>query len=265
MEDPQHVLIDESRIHEISEYIHPAAVSDHPLSDVVEYELMANSVNYCYWYGRHDVRPTGGGATTMHNALAEAWAHYPEAWQRDARFAYFKSKLVLGRYPLLEQRLKHLEEVRLQPSFGQSLLQEIESVSFDVDSWMTELSMSMPGFASDIFLKRACLMFVNIYRSTGVAKDQIERLPIPADYQVPKMLRKLGVLEYSPELTTHIENHELIPAGSLMECEIRAASILACEKLARAADCMMCDVDTFLWIRRKQSDMPFHLTITTDY
>ena len=62
-----------------------------------------------------------------------------------------------------------------------------------------------------------------------------------------------------------INSHTIIPAGSQMEAEIRAACEITCELLALSAGVSMCDVDTYLWLNRKQCMDAFHLTITTDY
>ena len=58
---------------------------------------------------------------------------------------------------------------------------------------------------------------------------------------------------------------ELIPSGSLTECEIRAASILTCKHMARVAGCTMCEIDSYLWLQRNKYKQPFHLTITSNY
>lgn len=269
MDSPRYVEINTKKAAEVAKQItciNGFATDSSDLARVVEYELMAAAINYCYWYGRNDVRPTGGGATEMYRALDETWAEYPDDIHASARFIYFKNKLVTGRYPLLEARLKHLTEVRDSLEFVSILCEDIERPTFQIETHITNLCVFMPGFGSDMFLKRACLFFMMLHRRTGVLPEsQLRLLPIPADYQVPKMLEWLGVLEYSDGLRFLIESHAPIPAGSLMECEIRAASILACEMLAGLSGETMCDVDDYLWSRRKSCDRPFHLTVTTDY
>ena len=49
-----------------------------------------------------------------------------------------------------------------------------------------------------------------------------------ADYRVPQVLAHEGVLVYSSELQDRLSRKEEIPFGDPDECEIRAASILAC-------------------------------------
>jgi len=57
----------------------------------------------------------------------------------------------------------------------------------------------------------------------------------------------------------------LISEGSLMECEIRAASIIACGLIADRAGCTCEVVDKYLWSRKEENLNPFHLTITSSY
>ena len=90
-------------------------------------------------------------------------------------------------------------------------------------------------------------------------------MPVPADYQIPKMLEGMGCINYNYILSEKIQNGELIPAGSIEECEIRAATMLAGKRLAELSGKTMCDIDTYLWLKRKEVDKPFHLTITTNY
>lgn len=275
---PAHVSIDYNKLAEVGNEFRRSAPKPWKFKDfsarhVIEYELMASCINYCYWYGRYDVRPTGGGATEMYKLLDDAWktysndtSTYTKGCATTLRLVYLREKLIQGRYPLLEQRIKHLDQLKGAVGFITDLAAGLGKPNFDIDTYIQRLCQTVPGFAGDIFLKRATLFFMMIQRRTKWMPDeQIRRLPIPADYQVPKMLRWMGVLKYSSELSNKVDTHELIPAGSLMECEIRAASIVACEALSAVSGKSMCEVDDYLWTHRKDCDDPFHLTITTDY
>ena len=41
--------------------------------EVILYELIANSVNYCYWYGSSNIRPNGSSSTKMYELLNKAF------------------------------------------------------------------------------------------------------------------------------------------------------------------------------------------------
>ncbi|KAJ3556504.1 hypothetical protein NM688_g1993 [Phlebia brevispora] len=52
-----------------------------------------------------------------------------------------------------------------------------------------------------------------------------------ADYRVPQILHHLRILSYPPELLKLLRSHTLLPSGSREEVSIRAASIIAVEKV----------------------------------
>jgi len=54
-----------------------------------------------------------------------------------------------------------------------------------------------------------------------------------ADYRVPQMLQRLGVLWYSPRLEGKVRRGEMLEAGSELEVEVRACSVWAVELLRR--------------------------------
>ncbi|MHA1470164.1 MAG: queuosine salvage family protein [Candidatus Asgardarchaeia archaeon] len=252
------------------------------------YELIAGSINYQYWYGVHDCRPNNAGATLMYELLDQAFAE-----ERSEIFGHdrlpnlcqdvignFVSKLTLYRFPNLTDRIRHLREIaagmgcygykslrhswRIEET-SETVVDKIKSGKIGVEKFIQLIITTYPGYGEDMFLKRIFLLGMMLYRRVQWFKDEIEKVPVPADYQIPKMLSHLGCLYYSPLLQAKISNNELIPRGSLEECEIRATSIMVCKEIAELAGCSMCDVDTYLWLRRKDCEGAFHLTATSDY
>lgn len=69
------------------------------------------------------------------------------------------------------------------------------------------------------------------------------------------MLRKLGVLELSPELCGVIDSRTDLPAGA-QETELRAAAVVACEAIVSAAAGAFnaCELDYYLWTLGKEGD-----------
>ena len=86
------------------------------------------------------------------------------------------------------------------------------------------------------FYKRAqitCSDLAEALRERGLGRfHDLDQLTLFADNLVPHVLRSLGVLSYSPDLTKRIESEELLPSGSPEEVEIRAAALHAVERLA---------------------------------
>jgi hypothetical protein len=230
---------------------------------IIQYEGFASSVNYQYWYGRADIRPNGANANKMYQLLDEACLAACKIGQLFNSFEVgeeFIKLLTLNRFPLLEKRIKHIREV-----INSGIIIKLQDNCSSLDKCMELLLLSCPGFADDIFLKRACLLFMMLYRSLGLFSTEINDLPIPADYQIPKMLEGLGCIQYIPELKDMIENEVIIPSGSRIECEIRAVSIFMCKKLAEMSERNSSDVDNWLWLKRKEITSPFHLTVTSHY
>jgi len=234
------------------------------------YELIAGSINYCYWYGKHDIRPHGAGSLLMYNLLNDCFNVYD--FGKDL-IELLIIMLTQNRFPLLEERIKHLHEILENGESYANLFFNTEAAtdaySFVIldgqEELFEKLLYTFPGYASDIFLKRASLFFLQLYRRFGVCEQLISKIHVPADYQVPKLLRHFNCISYSTPLNNMIYLNELIPKHSIIECEIRAAAVVVCQKLSEQTGWNISDIDAWLWLRRKECNDPFHLTITTDY
>jgi len=227
----------------------------------IKLELLASSINYCYWYGKPDIRPANSSSTLMYGLLVDNYNKNNR--QIDMKMINnFVADMAEARFPLIEERARHLVQTA---SRWEGFVNEINNNKKEVGPLINLMVREFPGFASDMFLKRASLFFLQLGRKFEWFKETIGDLHIPADYQVPKMLKYFGVLEYSEMLSTQIQTYSLIPAGSLMECEIRAATVVVSRKLAESTGWITPEVDTWFWTKRKECDDPFHLTITTDY
>ena len=230
-------------------------------------ELIASSINYCYWYGSHDIRPNNVSSASMYDHVNEV---FDPAINQALNFEWRINKLIdilsINRYPMLEERKRHLYDLcenRKAESFcGQVQVHHVSGSTMLFE----ELVKQFHGFASDQFLKRASLFFIQLYRKFGWFKDTLmTHLFVPADYQVPKILRFYDCIRYSNELSHKIFDSKLIEKNSLEELQIRAATINVCTTLQYSVGWTIADVDTYLWTKRKLSDQPFHLTYTTDY
>lgn len=230
-------------------------------------ELIASSINYCYWYGSAEVRPNETHSGMMYGLVEEAFQDYkPEFFAFESCIGYLIDKLSLNRFPLLEERSRHLKELisKQGPEFINNLV-NTHSDDGSFDFLFEELIAKFHGFSSDTFLKRASLFFIQLYRKYGWFQSAMKKLYVPADYQVPKILKHFNCFYYKSELDQKIKDSELIPKHSLEECQIRAATIVACQMLQEETGWNIADIDGWLWLRRKTAIEPFHLTITTDY
>ena len=293
MDNPRYVSIDENAIdmvagsvarHHEQEHFgigalwgYPKCIdSSHPRAfyELFLYEIIANSVNYCYWYGKHDIRPNGSDSPKMCRLLDDSFgvltklkelSSYSRQHELEIIIDQFTGNLTEERFPLLDHRIRHLNEVAIRRDLTSHIDNCIRANCFSVESWLEYLVMAFPGYGKDLFLKRAFLFIIQMYRRLGLFKDEIHKIPVPADYQIPKMLRMLGCIKYNYPLDSMVNDGRLIPEGSLLECEIRAATIVVCKKIADLAGCSCADVDTYLFANRKTCRDPFHLTVTTNY
>lgn len=274
MKDPKYVFMNNERIGLISDDMLEHGKLKFPLPDIeneykgVFLELIASSINYCYWYGKHDIRPNGSSSTMMYELLQNAFFDYEKRDFDLFRICInrFIRLLSIRRFPLIEERNRHLRELWTRgEDFVEFLISEYKGGNVKVDYWMNELVETFPGFASDIFLKRASLFFIQLFRRFGWFEKDLHKLHVPADYQIPKMLNYFRCLIYEPILYNKIKSHELIAKGSLMECEIRAATVLTIKKLCEITGWNVAEVDGFFFTKRHETPLPFHLTITTDY
>ena len=269
MKDPMFVTLNEDVIIKTADKMIKDGPSKFPLQDTKDEmiiclsEIIGNAINYCYWYGKNDIRPLNCGSSKMYEKVLEGldyfdWSNFDEVIDRIIHL------LAVNKFPLLEERKRHLKEL-VEKDVLDFSIRIANSNHKDYEPFFYELVSNYTGYASDIFLKRASLLFLQLYRKLGWFKEATFALPVPADYQVPKVLEYIGCLNYKIGLRAMIESHMPLPKGSIYECEIRAATILACKKLQKLTKWNIADVDGWFWLGSKKLDWPFHLTITSDY
>lgn len=127
------------------------------------------------------------------------------------------------------------------------------------------------------FYKRAQLATGMIYQTFGGqewgAFADFDQLTVYADYKLPQVLRKLGILVYDRTLAALVDNQTPLPAGGRMEVEIRAGTVWACElirqqMLPRAPYLTASHIDYWLWEaghEKSPGDRPYHRTLTIAY
>ena len=96
-----------------------------------------------------------------------------------------------------------------------------------------------------------------------------------ADYRVPQLLREEGVLVYTEALASQIDEERELQAGGEEESEIRAATIVAVERIKKHINKFLIgmqvsaiEVDWILWQQgenHKDDLPPHHKVLTTFY
>lgn len=269
MKDSELIFINKEKIEHVANGMKVAGKPTFPMPEVENaltgtvMELVAASINYCYWYGKHNVRPNNSSSTTMYETLLEAFRDYPEKQSFEQSIETLIVLLSLKRFPLLEERMSHLRQ--LIP-MGESFCSVVKDSQIrEIEPHMEKMLSLFPGFASDMFLKRASLFFIQLFRRFGWFDEDLHNLHVPADYQIPKMLNHYGCLIYDDDLFDAIENNQMLDKHSQPECEIRAATVLAIKMLCDLTSWNVAEVDGYFFTRRHDATNPFHLTITTDY
>lgn len=232
-------------------------------------ELIASSVNFCYWYGSYKNHMD---SFNLYKALYESINY---GLQNSVENFSIKSieyiiedfyrLLVEYRFSMLEERRKRLFYLKNKSGDIFDFCIRIASNITSFNNLFSELFYISPEFSDDLFLKRAILFVKLLNRNSGLFKDHIDKFPIPADYQIPKILRNFGILEYSKELNYKIENKIFIPKSSCEESEIRAYSIIASKIISDNSGLTMFDIDDYLFSLRNSIADNHHLTYTTDY
>ena len=180
--------------------------------------------------------------------------------------------------PLLEERHKILV------SIGQTLTHKYDgrfhcffaSTKKDVASLVKNISREFAGFddvASYHGRKISFYKKIQVFLSYVKGIENYNQLVGAADYKIPAVLRKLGILVYAKELADLVDNRIEIPAGSEAETEIRASDLwaihLLCEKLnPKRPSIYPATLDGMLWNisqKKDKTDKPYHLTRTIFY
>jgi len=270
MKDSIYVKLNEKRISQAANRMIDDKPTPFPTNDEITddaliclLEIVAGSINYCYWYGKSNIRPLDCRSSKMYNMVKEGFNYFD--WDNfDEVIDMIIHLLSVNRFPMLEERKVHLKEL-VDKNVVDFALKITSSDHKDCEPFLYELVSSYTGYASDIFLKRASLLFLQLYRKLGWFEESLSKLHVPADYQVPKVLEYFGCIEYSEGLKAMIDYSMLLPKHSLYECEIRAATIIACQRLMQITGWNISDIDGWFWLGSKKVDGPFHLTITSDY
>jgi hypothetical protein len=263
---------------------------------LVDFFLLFNSINFCYWgepkwtisFQEQAYDGAFGMMAALTRALDEGYSLLDGAFLARIRDDQFRH-ILRGNVPIpLEaERLEILQEIgpvlvrefggrwhQVVRQAGGSAVRLVELLVTHFPSWDDVAQFEGRRVA---FYKRAQLaagMLYQAYAGQGWgAFDDFDQLTVYADYKLPQVLRKLGILVYDKALASLVDNRTPIPAGSRMEVEIRAATIWAGELirqalLGRAPQITAAHIDFWLWEtsqRKSPDDRPYHRTLTTAY
>lgn len=243
----------------------------------LEFLVVMGSLNFRFWEVNGDgtlqryKRGTKSGARALWGAFEEYWGGDSGIFFQRLKSPEIGFERVFGDMPFPEQRIEVLESIEATGRLAglcRELCVEITRADRVTVEHANALAAAFPAAFSDPYLKKAQLaisMFAGYLRSVENSVGTSDLVAF-ADYQVPRVLRALGVLRYSPALAALVDGGTLIDEDSAAEKAIRSATIVACEQIAEATGASAADVDNWLWQAQDVAgDSRFHLTATTRY
>lgn len=264
--------------------------------------LLTDAMNFCFWaeagQPRWEVEYRGqvydgylAEAASLMRAIDEGRPLWEAAYLADLSEAELRAifRPVPGapEIPLFAERLVNAREVGhvLLEKYSGQCAALVEAVGGNAVLLAQRIAQDFGSFndvasyrgAEVRFYKRAQICVSDIHGIFGGQRwgnlTGLDQLTIFADYKLPQLLRREGVLAYTSDLAARIDRMELLPAGSEEEVEIRAATVWAGELLRRALDAQgiqarATEIDYRLWIlsqTKSPDDRPYHRTRTIYY
>lgn len=277
-------------------------------SDVIDFLFVGNAINFQfrdYKTGQKFATSYAGtewsGAFAMWACLKREYDENPailhgntlrELTLSDVKQLFESSTDV--EVPMIEERHQILTQVgeRLTTQYDGRFSNLVEAseprLYADGDGIIDRLVSHFPSFRDSsvvtlndgtsievLFWKRAQLAAGMAYgrfqnQSTFQIQDQ-DCFTVFVDYNLPNVLRGIGVLDYSNYLSELIDSRNMIEAGSQEEVELRAATVYAADKLLerlielRETPIYAPHLDYKLFSMRDGVDTPVHITQTTEY
>ena len=192
----------------------------------------------------------------------------------------------LGRIPLLAERTRALNQVGrvLEEHFDSRVTNLILTAGKSARKLLELVTAFFPMFRDEaiykgkqiFFYKRAQIFIGDIWgafsgQSLGEFYD-IDAITCFADYRVPQLLVPLRILQYHPILVEKVSTLEQLQPGSQDEQEIRAATIVAVDRMTKKLNekghrVNSIQMDWILWNRgeilHKKKEIPPHHRVKT--
>lgn len=281
---PQLVLIDNDAIASMAVGELPDAGGQAPLFpteaqsplDIIRFALLLNSINHQFWDivdGQFQRYSHQGkvGAIAMIDGLRSlvSAAGSLAALEGAGPLSPADVERFFGAIPDPAGRARALNEA-LGPK-GRAAATLLLDATVDEGVWgiahAQAISTLLPLGFEDPFLKKSQLC---LWISKGMLLAAGHRPPRAdltcfADYQVPKVLRSMGVLVYGKRLAAKVDAGCLLAQDGPEETAIRSSTIIACERLAASLGTSAPQLDLWLWLRRNDHPQLFHRVKTRRY
>ena len=259
---------------------------------ILFYLILCESLNFCYWDS--DIKwkieykdEWYSGSFGLFYAISKAIKNgynllnieYLENITIEELDEIFKGTtsipLLKERFEIIKQLVSEYKQISNITQF-MSANSDIELLNNIVNHFSNFRDISLYKGREIYFFKRAILLVGDlILNNSSISKSvkNDDNMTGCADYKIPQVLRHLGILEYSDDLTTLIDERQEIQHDSEMEVEIRANMLYAIELIKEklhqnGIDMNSVQIDNALWLLSKNKefkDKPHHLTRTIYY
>ncbi len=281
-----------------SEYDEETLIPGLGEEDYLAFCFVDCALNFCYWgEPKWAVQINGhpwDGSAALIRCLKQAVergypllkSKYLASMPEEDLAEIFAGNVII---PLFKERLHLLHELGrvVEEQFGGSFTSVVDQAGWDSLQLIDLLVKQFPGVFNDMakyhghqvgFYKRVQLLPVQLHDlfSIGILRREIAsfyQVTAMADYKIPQLQRKFGLLEYSPELARKVDNLIELAPGSDEEVEIRAATIWVCELVSQELSKKFGKVaparvgNLFWWKGQVKlpDDKPYHRTRTVWY
>jgi hypothetical protein len=214
----------------------------------LRYLLVLDTVNFSFWGGG------AGGYWQLAERLRDAFLAGDELSEPERLAGVTAGELreLAGDLPMLEERAAALRDLGRHGFAG--LVRETAAET------ARTLAGRLPSFADVAeydgrpvpLLKRAQIVPADLSGAGAASFPDLAALTCFPDYKLPQVLRHFGALVYSSGLARRVDDWEELAPGEPAEIEIRAATVIAVERLRdglaeRGRELMAIEVDWMLW------------------
>lgn len=294
-----YVTINEDRIKEVAkkleglEFKHWIVKTENrllklPIEDQVNFLLIFDSIDFSFWGNpKWTVELKSGKKEDGAYALMEALLEYFEDTKNldftKVSFEEFK-KILKGNVeiPLLEERYNIVQNVSkvVNEKMKSSFYDYIKDVHDDktlfeiiINNFKSFEDKRMVECQEVYFYKLAQLLTSDILSLRKEAENidvDLSNLKGCSDYKIPQILRGLGVINYSEELSNMVDNKKILGENSRFEVEIRASVIVSIDRIKEELNgrLLSIEINDLLWELSHDKAIelkPYHLTRTTSY
>ncbi len=261
----------------------------------LNFTFVFNALSFCYWGEpkwkiEHDGKAYDGAwamVIALGRGIKEGFPlidfEYCSKINRDDFSKILRGNIEI---PLFEERLRILHEIGsvMTEKYHGNLKSFLEKANGNALKLLEMLVSEFPSFYDSskykgkeiIFHKRAQLLVSDIhqmFKKQGLVSKNVDQLTACADYKLPQIMRRLGIMEYTDELAKKIDNKIELPHDSEEEVEIRANTIWAVEFMKeeikkRNPEITSMGIDDHLWLASQEKfadEKPYHRTRATAY